>query len=59
MRTLIRNKSIPCKLEEGDMELIARETEGWCGADLENLLNESGYRSIRKQEQQISIETLK
>jgi len=28
--------------------MIAKNTPGWCGADIENLLNESGYRSIRK-----------
>lgn len=30
------------------MEEIAKKTEGCSGADLESLLNESGYESIRK-----------
>ena len=53
--TLIKNKQIPCDVNDEDLQIIAKNTEGWCGADLENLLNESGYRSLRKGQGKIKM----
>lgn len=55
IRTLLRSKRIPSSLGEAEVKAIARSSEGWCGADLENLLNESGYVAVRKGQAEVGM----
>ncbi len=47
-----RNKKLA---EDVDLELLARQTPGFTGADLENLLNEAALIAARKGEKQITM----
>jgi ATP-dependent Zn protease len=35
----MKSKHLNCNINENDLKFISKNTEGWCGADLENLLN--------------------
>jgi cell division protease FtsH len=45
-------------MEDADLDVIARRTPGFTGADLANLINEAALMSARKDEADISMATL-
>lgn len=50
-----RNKPLS---EEVKLDILAKRTPGFTGADLENLMNESALLSVRKDKKQIDMEEL-
>jgi len=56
MRLKYRNVKNNISAEE--LKQIAEATQGWSGADLEGLVNESSYFAVRKGNEDVSFECL-
>jgi cell division protease FtsH len=46
-KTLIEKKHVPNEISGTAMSQVAEQAEGWCGADIETLINESIFKAIR------------
>jgi cell division protease FtsH len=47
LKTLIEKKHVPNEISGTAMNQVAEQADGWCGADIDTLINESIFKAIR------------